>query len=145
MDDWPNCLRSICSSRVDQLLALTRLLEDILNLINVAPEHGRIFLEDRLVVFDGRGGLAFLRELNGDLVPQVGVIGPELDDLDQLGPRLVALVGCLVVIGQGLMDLDRIGGLLELLVGPLDQLRQPARSEPERRWRRCGSASGSSA
>ena len=77
-------------------------------------------------MFDGGRGLAFLCELNGDLVPQVGVVGPELDDLGQLGAGLVALVGCLVVVGQRLMDLDRVRGLLELLVGLFDQLRQPA-------------------
>jgi hypothetical protein len=76
-------------------------------------------------MFEGRGGLTVLRELKGNLVPQIGVVGPKLDNFDQLGARLVALVGCLEIVGQGLMNLDRIRGLLELLVSPLDQLREP--------------------
>ena len=67
-------------------------------------------------MFEGRRGLPFLGKLQGDLsYRRLAVIGPKLDNLYELGPRLVALVGRLIVVGQGLMDLDQIGRFLELV------------------------------
>ena len=77
-----------------------------------AVELGEVLLEGGHVVGDGRLGLALLRQLVGDLEPEVDVLGAQLDDLDQLGPRPGRLPRGRVVIGQGLVDLDGVGGLL---------------------------------
>ena len=63
MYGWPNWRRSIC---VEQRRAARRSCRPAgtrLNLVEVAAEHRRVFLEDDLVVLDGRRGLAFLHEL----------------------------------------------------------------------------------
>ena len=89
-------------------------------------------------MLDGRGRLPLLDELVGHLVAERGVVGPELGDLHELGPGLVALAGGLVVVGQRLVELDRVGRGLELLLGPLDQRLEPARAGQHLDGRRPG-------
>ena len=91
-----------------ELVALLGLLEGVLDLPVVVGQERGLLLEGGLVVLDGRGRLPVLRELVGHLVPQRGVVGPELGRLHELGPGLLALAGRLVVVGQRLEELDRV-------------------------------------
>ena len=114
-----------------ELVRLPCLLKGRLDLGEIAADKRGIALEDDLVVVQGERGLAFLHELLGDLVAQLGIVRPQRDDLGELVPRLVALARSLVIVGQRLVNLDRVGCFLELFAGAVDQLGQAARTSQD--------------
>ena len=113
----PSCRKSIFSSKREKLVAFPGLLERGLNLVAIARQQGRLFLEQYPVVVEGCGDLVFLHQFLRHLKPQRGILGPQGDDLGQLGRRLFTLARGLIIVRQRLVKLNRVGRLLELLDG----------------------------